>query len=213
MVARSSGAGNAVNRLFGPIPPSALHIVVDMQELFRSHPEWGTPALTRIIPPIRRLLSARPDNVYFSRFIPPQSAEHATGAWQRYYRRWSNVTLDKLDASQIDVVDELKPWAQRLADKTGYSAMANPSLRAVALTHSDRCVVLSGVETDVCVLATAIDAMEAGLRVILALDALASSSEACHAKALDIMHDRFDEQIELATVDQILAAWQRDAAQ
>ncbi len=60
-----------------------------------------------------------------------------------------------------------------------------------------------------CVLATAIDAMEAGLRVVLASDALASSSQTCHAKALDILHDRFDEQIEVATVDQILAAWRK----
>jgi hypothetical protein len=50
--------------------------------------------------------------------------------------------------------------------------------------------------------------MEAGLRVILARDALTSSSLTCHAKALDILHDRFDEQIEIASVDQILTDWQ-----
>jgi hypothetical protein len=49
--------------------------------------------------------------------------------------------------------------------------------------------------------------MEAGLRVILASDALTSSSLSCHVKALDILHDRFDEQIEVASVDRILAAW------
>jgi hypothetical protein len=37
-----------------PDPSTALHIVVDMQELFRSHPEWGTQALTGIVPPIQR---------------------------------------------------------------------------------------------------------------------------------------------------------------
>jgi nicotinamidase-related amidase len=42
-----------------------------------------------------------------------------------------------------------------------------------------RDVILTGVETDVCVLATAIEAMEAGLRVILASDALTSSSLSC----------------------------------
>jgi nicotinamidase-related amidase len=198
-----------VNRLFGPIPESALHIVVDMQELFRSHPDWGTQALTRIIPPIQRLLSAHPGNAYFSRFIPAQHADHASGAWQRYYRRWSSVTLDKLDAVQVDVVHELRPWAKRVADKPGYSALANPELRQAALSTSDHCVILTGVETDVCVLATAMDAMDAGLRVVLAIDALASSSDVCHAKALDILHDRFDDQIEVATVDQILAVWQK----
>ena len=195
-----------MNRLFGPIPPTALHIVVDMQELFRSHPEWGTQALTEIVPPIRRLLEAKPDNAYFSRFIPAQHADKAEGTWQRYYRRWHSVTLDQIDAVQIDVVHELKPWAKRVGDKPGYSALANPALRAAAVAARE--VILTGVETDVCVLATAIEAMEAGLRVILASDALTSSSLSCHAKALDILHDRFDEQIEVASVDQILAAWQ-----
>ncbi len=196
-----------MNRLFDPIPASALLLVVDMQELFRSHPEWGTEALTSIIPPIQRLLTARPEGAYFSRFIPAQRPDQADGAWRRYYRRWASVTLDRLDPAQLDVVNELRPWAKRIADKPGYSALANAELRKTAVAAG--CVILAGVETDVCVLATAIDAMEAGLRVVLASDALASSSQTCHAKALDILHDRFDEQIEVATVDQILAAWRR----
>jgi len=195
-----------VNRLFGPIPPTALHIVVDMQELFRSHPEWGTQALTGIIPPIQRLLTAKPDNAWFSRFIPAQRAEHASGTWRRYYHRWHSVTLDQIAPAQIDVVHELQPWARRIGDKPGYSALASAEIRAAAAASGE--VILTGVETDVCVLATAIEAMEMGLRVILASDALTSSSLPCHAKALDILHDRFDEQIEVATVDQILAAWQ-----
>ncbi len=202
-----------MNRLFGRIPSSALHLVVDMQELFRSHPDWGTETLTPIIPPIRRLLAARPENAYFSRFIPAERPDHASGAWQRYYRRWSSVTLDKLDPALVEIVHELRPWAKRVADKIGYSAMANPELRQAAISHSNHCLILSGVETDVCVLATALEAIDAGLRVILATDALASSSQECHAKALHILHDRFEDQVELGTVDQILAAWQRDAAQ
>ena len=195
-----------MNRLFGSIPPTALHIVVDMQELFRSHPEWGTQALTGIVPPILRLLAAKPDNAWFSRFIPAQRADQADGTWQRFYRRWHSVTLDQLEPGQIDVIHELRPWAKRAVDKSGFSALGNAELHKAA--HAAGQVILSGVETDVCVLATAFDAMEAGLRVILATDALTSASRSCHAKALDIVHDRFDEQIEVATVDQILAAWQ-----
>jgi len=196
-----------VTRLFGPIPPRALHVVVDMQELFRSHSEWGAQSLSGIIPAIERLLRARPDRAWFTRFIPPRRADDARGSWQRYYRRWSSVTLDRLDPALIDVVHELRPWAKQVVDKSGYSAMGAPKLRDAALFQSDHCLILSGVETDVCVLSTAMEAMEAGLRVILATDALASSSEPCHLKALDIFRDRFDEQVELATVDQIEATW------
>jgi nicotinamidase-related amidase len=194
-----------VNRLFGPIPSTALHIVVDMQEVFRSHPEWGTPALTGIIPPIQRLLAVRPDNAYFTRFIPARRADEATGMWQRYYRRWSSVTTDRLDPAQVEIVHELQPWARRVADKWGYSALSNQELHDAAVAAQD--VILTGVESDVCVLATALDAVDAGLRVILAIDALSSASPTCHAKALDILYERLDEQIEAATVDQIVAAW------
>ena len=194
-----------MNRLFGPIPSSALHLVVDMQELFRSHPEWGTQSVTTIIPPIQRLLAARPDNAYFSRFIPPQHADQADGTWRRFYRRWSSVTLDRLDPAQIEVVHELRPWVRRVADKHVYSAWACAELRTAALAAET--VILTGAETDVCVLATAMDALQAGLRVVLASDALTSSSHACHTKAIEILYDRLDEQIEVATVDQILAAW------
>lgn len=194
-----------MNRLFGPIPPTALHLVVDMQELFRSHSEWGTPALTRIIPAIERLAKARPAQAYFSRFIPARNAGEAEGAWHRYYRRWSSVTLDALDPGMVDIVPELRPLATRLVDKTGYSAMGNPAFRQAALAAG--CLIVSGVETDVCVLSTVMEAMEAGVRIILPTDALASSSDVCHDRALGILHDRFDDQIELGTVDQILAAW------
>ncbi len=194
-----------MNRLFGPIPPSALHLVVEMQELFRSHPDWGTQSLTTIIPSIQRLLAARPDNAYFSRFIPPQHADQAKGTWKRFYRRWSSVTLERLDPMQIEIVHELRPWAKRVADKPVYSALVNSELRDAAVAAGT--VILTGAETDVCVLATAIEAVEEGLRVILATDALTSASLACHAKALDILHDRLDEQIEVATVDQILTNW------
>ena len=194
-----------MNRLFGPIPSSALHLVVDMQELFRSHPEWGTQSVTTIIPPIQRLLAARPENAFFSRFIPPQHADQANGTWRRFYRRWSSVTLDRLDPMQIEIVHELRPWAKRVADKPVYSALANAELKDAAVAAGT--VILTGAETDVCVLATAIGAVEEGLRVILAADALTSASQACHAKALDILHDRLDEQIEVATVEQIITTW------
>lgn len=194
-----------MNRLLGPIPASALHMVVDMQELFRSHSDWGTPALTRIIPAIAKLAKARPSQAYFSRFIPARNADAASGAWQRYYRRWSSVTLDALDPGMVDIVPELQPLATRLVDKTGYSAMGNPAFRQAALSAG--CLIVSGVETDVCVLSTVMEAMEAGVRIVLPTDALASSSDVCHDRALGILHDRFDDQIELGTVDQILAAW------
>lgn len=198
-------------RLFDPIPATAIHMVVDMQELFRSHPDWGSASLTSLVAPIKRLLAARPDSAYFSRFIPPHESEYAVGAWQRYYRRWDRVTLARMDPALVEIIEELRPWAQRLVDKTGYSALGNPEFRRIVGTGPDHCLILSGVETDVCVLSTVMEAMDLGLRVVLAVDAVGSSSAECHDSALRILHERFDEQVELATVDEIIAAWRHEA--
>ena len=208
MVRRSSGGGDALKRLFGPIPDGAIHLVVDMQELFRSHPDWGSASLTAIVPPILRLLKDNPENAYFSRIIPPQQMDHATGAWRRYYQRWHRVTLDRMNPDLVNVIEEFRPWERDIVDKSGYSALGNTDFRRKLSESGDRCLVLSGVETDVCVLSTAMEAMDLGLRVILALDAVTSSSARCHELALQIVHERFDEQIELATVDDILTSWQ-----
>ena len=197
-----------MTRLFGPIPASAIHLVVDMQELFRSHGDWGTPALTEIVPPILRLLDARPERACFSRFIPPEKMEDATGAWRRYYRRWHGVTLEKMDRDLVEIVPELLPWATWVIDKSGYSALGNASLRQAVSSPEGQCLILSGVETDVCVLSTVMEAIDLGLRVILAADAMASSVAQCHDLALQILEQRFDEQVEIATVDEIIAAWE-----
>lgn len=197
-----------MTRLFGPIPASAIHLVIDMQELFRSHVDWGTPALTDIVAPIVRLLEARPERACFTRFMPPEKMEHATGIWQRYYRRWHRVTLDGMDRDLVEVIPELRPWAKWVIDKPGYSALGNAALRQAVTSPAGQCLVLSGVETDVCVLSTVMEAMDLGLRVILATDAMTSSVAQCHDLALQIMEQRFDEQVEIATADEIIAAWE-----
>lgn len=197
-----------MSRLFGPIPVTAIHLVVDMQELFRSHPDWGSPCLTPLVEPIRRLIETRPESTYFSRFVPPHRGDQAERHWGRYYRRWHRVTLETMDPALVEVIDELRPWAGRIIDKPGYSALANPELREAVLSAPGHCLILSGVETDICVLSTIMEAMELGLRIVVASDAVASSVAACHDFAMQILEQRYDEQVEIATVEEIIAAWQ-----
>jgi len=68
--------------------------------------------------------------------------------------------------------------------------------------------VFSGIETEVCVLATALTAVDLGYRTVIASDAVASSVPAAHDACLAQIYPRFDQQIELATVDEICTAWE-----
>ena len=110
-----------------------------------------------------------------------------------------------MDPSLVAVVTPLVAIGCPIVDKAEHSAFAAPSFQRRAARVGT--LVLSGVETDVCVLATALDAIDAGLRVIIAGDAVASSSEAGHRASLEAVLPRFDQQVEIVTVAAILDGW------
>ena len=68
-------------------------------------------------------------------------------------------------------------------------------------------LIVSGGETDVCVLATVMSALDVGYHVVLATDALRSASDRTHDALLLLYHERFSQQIATATTEQILMAW------
>ena len=69
-------------------------------------------------------------------------------------------------------------------------------------------LVITGAETDVCVLAAVMDAVDLGFRVVLATDALCSASDETHDALMKLYRSRFNEQIETADSAAILDAWQ-----
>ena len=68
-------------------------------------------------------------------------------------------------------------------------------------------LIVSGSETDVCVLATVLDAVDIGYRVIVVRDAICSSSDEGHEMLMRLYHTRYTEQIETANAEAILARW------
>ena len=92
-------------------------------------------------------------------------------------------------------------------DKTRYSAFAEPTLLAHLQKQEADALIVSGSETDVCVLATVLDAVDLGYRVIVVRDAVCSSSDEGHDMLMRLYHSRFTEQIETATAAAILARW------
>jgi nicotinamidase-related amidase len=68
-------------------------------------------------------------------------------------------------------------------------------------------LIVTGSETDVCVLATVLGAVDLGYRVIPVRDEVCSSSDAGHDAMMQIYHRRYSEQIEVADAETILARW------
>src|SRR5258708_3934331 len=92
-------------------------------------------------------------------------------------------------------------------DKMVYSAFADGRLHAHLQEQSVGTLIVSGSETDVCVLASVLVAVDHGFRVVLARDALCSSSDKAHDASLALYRQGFDLQIELADSQEILETW------
>lgn len=194
---------------FGGLGPGSAHVCVDMQRLFAEETEWRTPWMDRVLPQVRRLAAARPERTIFTRFIPAEHPGEGAGTWRRYYERWSAMTIERLGREMTGLVPGLAEFTPPAAvvDKHVYSPWLEGGLEALLRCRSVDTLIVSGGETDVCVLATVLGAVDRGYRVVLATDALCSSSDETHDALLKVYENRYGQQVEAVTTDVILAAW------
>jgi nicotinamidase-related amidase len=67
--------------------------------------------------------------------------------------------------------------------------------------------VITGGETDICVLATVLGAIDRGFRTIIVTDAICSSADQTHDALMELYHSRFSEQVEIAEMREVLDGW------
>ena len=70
--------------LVDAVPPSAVHLCVDMQRIFSSDGPWPTPWMERVLPTVTRIAERFPERTVFTRFITPATPASATGRWRSY---------------------------------------------------------------------------------------------------------------------------------
>jgi nicotinamidase-related amidase len=92
-------------------------------------------------------------------------------------------------------------------DKPAYSAFFQSDLDTFLREKRIETLVLTGAETDVCVLATALAAVDRGFRAVIVEDAICSSSDAGHDALMTMYRDRLQEQIEVVSAAHMLAVW------
>ncbi len=184
----------------------SVHLCVDMQRMFAEQTEWSTPWAVKILPQIIALTEINPSNTIFTRFIPAANACKAPGMWQKYYERWENMTLEKIDPALLQLIPALKAFIPpaTLFDKHVYGPWMETTLHRYLQQRRIHTLIVSGGETDICVLATLLGAVDLGYRVILARDALCSSNDATHDSIMNIYHNRFSRQIHVLTTEEIL---------
>ena len=194
---------------WGPLGETTVHLCIDMQNLFADATPWHTPWMDRVLPVVARLAEAHAERTVFTRFIPPEDPEEMPGMWRAYYERWRDLTRRNIDPGLLEIVPALARLAPpaRVLDKFRYSPFHGTDLAAFLLARKVDTLVVSGAETDVCVLAGVLDAVDHGFRVVIARDALCSGSDETHDALMTLYAHRFSEQIELADTATILANW------
>ena len=194
---------------FGAIGKHAVHACIDMQRLFAEGTEWASAVVHAIEPSVRRIVAHAPHLTLFTRFLTPAHAEDARGQWRIYYRRWKGVLTSNIDSDLLDLLPPLRPFVPpaRVIDKYVHSAFEAPEIQQALDELGADTSIFTGVETDVCVLATALTAVDRGYRTILVSDAIASSDAASHDAAIKGIYPRFDQQVELIDTDTLLKAW------
>ncbi|PTE08611.1 cysteine hydrolase family protein [Mesorhizobium helmanticense] len=194
---------------YGPLGDNCVHLCVDMQRLFAEPSPWATPWITRVLPLIESLVERRAAQTVFTRFLPAQRPGQGVGTWKRYYERWASMTQDVLDPEMIDLLPSLARHCPPavVIDKHIYSPWFEGGLRRLLLQWQVDTLVITGGETDVCVLATVLGAIDFGYRVVLVTDALCSSSDATHDALLTVYHQRFAQQVETVEMETVLSGW------
>src|SRR5712671_1642635 len=103
---------------------NAVHLSIDIQNLFAPGGIWETPWMERVLPIIVEIAEINPPRTVFTRFITPLRAEDRPGRWQRYFTKWDCATRSRLSSSQLEIVSPLSrliPPAT-VIDKPAYSA-------------------------------------------------------------------------------------------
>jgi nicotinamidase-related amidase len=194
---------------FGLLGPKTLHLCIDMQLMFAIETKWASEAIWRALPAIVEISGRYTPQTVFTRFICPKSLAETSGQWTRFYADAEGMLSNNLHPSMMDLLPELEKFVPpaKIMDRKVFSALASADLRQLFAKDSIEALVISGFETDVCVLATVLAAIDMGLRVVLVKDALASSSEAGEKAALDQVFSRFDQQIEVIDTPELFRNW------
>jgi nicotinamidase-related amidase len=183
-----------------------IHLCIDMQRMFAEDTPWHVPWMRQVSPQVQEIAERHPQQTIFTRFIPPRHATDMLGMWRTYYEKWDVMTLERLGPEMVDLIPSLKAMVPpaRIFDKMTYSPWTSGELHRVLAGEGVETLAISGGETDVCVLAAAIGAIDLGYRVSLLKDAVCSGADDTHDASLELLGDRFSVQLEITSTEDFL---------
>jgi nicotinamidase-related amidase len=119
------------------------------------------------------------------------------------------MTFEAIGADMVELMPELAHYVPpaETVDKRVYSPWWGLDLhQRLRARHCDTLVV-SGGETDMCVLAMVLGAVDLGFRTVLVQDAVCSRSDESHDSMLELFGNRYGQHVEVGTVAEVSELW------
>lgn len=184
------------------------HLCVDMQRMFAEDTPWHVPWMDKVKDRVVEVSTRHVGRTIFTRFMPPRTADEAAGAWRDYYEKWRMMTRERLPGELLDILPDLRHLVPpaKVFDKPGYSPWLDGRLHAALRQEGVTALAISGGETDICVLATVLGAIDLGYRIVLLEDAICGSADETHDASLTVLGERFSAQLDLVTAQTFLEA-------
>ena len=109
----------------------------------------------------------------------------------------------------VDLVPELQRFVPpaRIVDKSTYSPWHRSRLHESLRRRGVEVIIVSGGETDVCVLAAILGAIDHGYHIVLAEDCLCSSSDEAYDATVTLYVQRYGSQITVSSAGEIVQRW------
>jgi nicotinamidase-related amidase len=119
------------------------------------------------------------------------------------------VTRTVIEPRILGLIEPLDSLAQRgtVVESRSILHFMEEISRGCFVSAKRTSLVVTGAETDVCVLATVLGAVDHGFPVLLARTRCAARRTRGHEALLGLFHGRFSEQVDVARTDDVLAAW------
>lgn len=183
------------------------HICVDAQRMFAEDTPWHVPWMARVLPQLLEVAGRHAERTVFTRFMPPDRPADVAGSWKDYYEKWWMMTGEHLAPELLGLSPSLQALAPpaRIFDKMTYSPWVDGRLNAHLRQKGVGTAVVTGGETDVCVLATVLGAIDLGFHVIVLSDAVCSAADETHDAAVGLLGDRFSVQLDLMKTEEFLS--------
>jgi len=185
-----------------------VHLCIDLQEMFKQPTPWHVPWMAQVADTVVEVAERLSDKTIFTRFIPPRRPDEIWGMWRSYYEKWPMMTGEHLDPDLLDLVPELRRLVPpaRIFDKATYSPWFDGSLDWMLKGERVSNLVVTGGETDVCVLAAVLGAVDLGYHVVVLSDAVCSGADETHDASLEVLGERFSVQVEICRTEAFLSS-------